>query len=121
MRAGTLHGQSPGRQMISLIGRITCRYCCPAFVRPKSDSGTKVNAIPGSAKKCSASARNPVHLHPGNPFTLSPESRSPCPGIRSPVFRSDDATLNPALKPVTNLHPILDTGQGNGGSLIGAK
>lgn len=76
--------------MISLIGRITCRYCCPAFVRPKSDSGMMVNAIPESAKKCSASARNPcspssrnrVRHHPGNPFTLSPESRSPSPGIR---------------------------------------
>src|ERR1035437_6455962 len=35
----------------------------------------KPNSIPGSARKCSASARNPVRLHP--------ESCSACPGIRN--------------------------------------
>jgi hypothetical protein len=41
----------------------------------------KPNSIPGSARKCSASARNPVRLHPGMLFGFSPESCSTCPGM----------------------------------------
>src|ERR1035437_8408923 len=41
----------------------------------------KPNSIPGSARKCSASARNPVRLHPGMLFGFSPESCSTCPGV----------------------------------------
>ncbi len=91
MRAGTLHGQSPGRQMILPFGSIAYRSIMSSVIRPETDSGMMVNAIPGSAKKCSASARNscspssrnPVRLHPGTAFTFIPESRSPCPGIRT--------------------------------------
>src|SRR5450759_3220369 len=41
----------------------------------------KPNSIPGSARKCSASALNPVRLHPGMLFGFSPESCSTCPGM----------------------------------------
>src|ERR1035437_6146479 len=41
----------------------------------------KPTSIPGSARKCSASARNPVRLHPGMLFGFSPESCSTCPGM----------------------------------------
>src|ERR1035441_7181209 len=41
----------------------------------------KPNSIPGSARKCSASARNPVRFHPGMLFGFSPESCSTCPGM----------------------------------------
>jgi hypothetical protein len=33
----------------------------------------KSNTIPGLLKKCSASARNRVHLHPGMLFRINPE------------------------------------------------
>src|ERR1017187_1762525 len=42
----------------------------------------KPNSVPGSAEKCSASARNPVRLHPGMLFGFSPESCSTCPGMQ---------------------------------------
>jgi hypothetical protein len=60
----------------------------------------KSNTIPGRLKKCSASARNPVHLHPGMVFRISPEScsassrnrvqlrpDSPCCGSLQPAGR----------------------------------
>jgi hypothetical protein len=34
----------------------------------------KANRIPGSAEKCSASARNPVRLQSGIVFDINPES-----------------------------------------------
>jgi FtsP/CotA-like multicopper oxidase with cupredoxin domain len=54
-------------------------------------SGRKPNSIPGSAKKCSASARNPcspcarnaVRNQPGILFGFTPECCSACPGIRT--------------------------------------
>src|ERR1051326_6569856 len=42
---------------------------------------TKSNTIPGSAEKCSASARNPVRNQPGTLFDFNPAACSPCPGI----------------------------------------
>jgi hypothetical protein len=53
-------------------------------------SGLKPNRIPGSAEKCSASARNSrsasarngVRNQPGILFGFSQERCSPCPGIR---------------------------------------
>jgi hypothetical protein len=50
--------------MILPLGRIACRVILSSAVRHETDSGMKVNAIPGLGKKCSASARNPVHLAP---------------------------------------------------------
>src|SRR5712691_1567205 len=52
-------------------------------------SGIKPNSIPGSAERCSASARNPcsasarngVRNQPGILFGFSPECCSACPGI----------------------------------------
>src|SRR6185369_16727623 len=44
---------------------------------------TKSNTIPGLAEKCSASARNPVRLHPGIVFDINPERCSASP--RNPV------------------------------------
>ncbi len=69
--------------MILPFGSIACRSIMSSVIRPETDSGMMVNAIPGSAKKCSASARNlcspssrnPVHLDPGIAFTF--------PGIRT--------------------------------------
>jgi len=44
---------------------------------------TKSNTIPGLPEKCSASARNPVRLHPGIVFDINPERCSASP--RNPV------------------------------------
>src|SRR5450759_5059022 len=43
----------------------------------------KPNSIPGSARKCSASARNPVRLQPGILFGFTPECCSA--SARNPV------------------------------------
>src|ERR1035437_8038431 len=51
----------------------------------------KPNRIPGSARKCSASARNPVRLHPGMLFGFSPESCSTCPGMLFGLPRNTQA------------------------------
>ena len=52
------------------------------------------NTIPGSTEKCSASARNPVRLHPGIVFGINPECCSPSP--RKPVRLGPESagTLN---------------------------
>ena len=41
------------------------------------------NRSPSRRNHCSPSARNRVRLHPGIVFTFTPESCSPCPGIRT--------------------------------------
>ena len=46
------------------------------------------NRSPSRRNHCSQSARNRVHLRPGTLFTFTPESRSPCPGIRKTLQRS---------------------------------
>src|ERR1035437_3562029 len=55
----------------------------------------KPNSIPGSARKCSASARNPVRLHPGMLFGFSPESCSTCPGMLFGLPRNTHAEAVP--------------------------
>jgi hypothetical protein len=52
------------------------------------------NTIPGSARNCSASARNAVPLHPGILLGFIPERCSPCPGFRNyfNVIRLDVAS-----------------------------
>jgi len=45
--------------------------------------GSAKNRSPSRRNRRSPSARNPVHLRPGTLFTFTPESRSPCPGIRT--------------------------------------
>ena len=40
---------------------------------PVENAPGKSNTVPGRLKKCSASARNRVHLHPGMVFRISPE------------------------------------------------
>ncbi len=48
----------------------------------KTIPGCCENRSPSRRNHLSPSARNPVHLRPGTFFTFTPESRSPCPGIR---------------------------------------
>src|ERR1700686_5236584 len=48
----------------------------------KAIPGSGENRSPSRRNRCSPSARNPVRLHPGIVFAFTPESRSPCPGIR---------------------------------------
>jgi len=49
----------------------------------KAIPGSGENRSPSRRNRCSPSARNPVHLHPGTLFTFAPESFSPSPGIRN--------------------------------------
>src|SRR5579864_8920038 len=49
----------------------------------ENDSGVGENRSPFSRNHCSRSPRNPIRLHPGVVFAFTPESCSPCPGIRS--------------------------------------
>jgi len=49
----------------------------------KTIPGLGENCSPSRRNRCSPSARNPIHLHPGIVFAFTPESRSPCPGIRN--------------------------------------
>jgi hypothetical protein len=49
----------------------------------KTIPGSGENRSPSRRNRCSPSARNPVRLHPGIVFAFTPESFSPCPGIRS--------------------------------------
>src|ERR1035437_5797469 len=58
----------------------------------------KPNSIPGSARKCSASARSPVRLHPGMLFGFSPESCSTCPGMLFGLPRNTHGGVNVRLK-----------------------
>jgi hypothetical protein len=58
-------------------------------VNAKAIPGLGENCSPSPRNHCSPSARNPVRLHPGTLFTFTPESFSPCPGIRnSPAAQS---------------------------------
>jgi len=52
----------------------------------------KSNIIPGRPRKCSASARNRVHLHPGMVFRISPEYCSASP--RNRVHLRADSPCN---------------------------
>ncbi len=88
---GTLHGHSPGRHSDPPREGSLCRSKCPAPFRlwksfrahRENDSGLRENRSPSRWNRRSRSARNPVHLQPGTLFTFTPESRSPCPGIRN--------------------------------------
>src|ERR1700730_1036016 len=72
-----LAGNGPSLLEGSLTGAdVQRRYLWKSF-RGKS------NIIPGQAEKCSASARNPVRLHPGIVFGISPERCSA--SSRNPV------------------------------------
>jgi hypothetical protein len=53
---------------------------------------TKTNTIPELAEKCSASARNPVRLHPGIVFGINPERCSASP--RNPVRLDPESPRN---------------------------
>src|SRR5664280_2525540 len=68
----------------------------------------KPNSIPGSARKCSASARNPVRLHPGMLFGFSPESCSTCPGMLFGLPRNTHAA--DALNPIRRRPRHIATG-----------
>src|SRR5436190_9920492 len=57
---------------------------------------TKSNTIPELAEKCSASARNPVRLHPGIVFDINPERCSASP--RKPVRLGPESPLGLELE-----------------------
>src|SRR5579864_7947653 len=75
-----------------------------------------VNAIPGSDEnrspsrrnRCSPSARNPVRLHPGIVFTFTPESFSPCPGIRKMLASTIERYSDRPVVDMTGLTGVYD-------------
>ena len=60
----------------------------------KAIPGSGENRSPSRRNHCSPSARNPVRLHPGIVFTFTPESFSPCPGIRTKSYGFSLGALN---------------------------
>ena len=79
--AGTLHGQSRGRQVSSLFRGGLLAIVMSSAAVPVKNIPRIVKAIPGSGENRSSSPRNPVRLYPGivftfarNPFHLAPES-----------------------------------------------
>jgi hypothetical protein len=100
--------RSTSRRPHNTVGHITWTVSWPASFLPfrggllaivMSSAAVPVEIIPGSSRKpfrdrtknrspsrrnhCSPSARNPVRLHPGTLFAITPEFHSPCPGNRT--------------------------------------
>jgi len=71
----------------------------------KAIPGSGENRSPSRRNPCSRSARNPVRLHPGTLFAFTPESRSPCPGIRTLLIAERDK-LNRAIEALQG-RPLL--------------
>jgi len=68
----------------------------------KTIPGSRVNRSPSRRNHCSPSARNPVRLHPGTLFTITPESRSPSPGRP----RTDPYVQNCCIRLLSRMHGV---------------
>jgi len=83
-----------------------CRYDVQRRLPCGNHSGLIAKAIPGSRENrspsrrnhCSPSARNPVRLHPGTLFTITPEPRSLSSGIPIEIRRMRSASARSASR-----------------------